>query len=142
MPVVVETASAPLDRELAGELLRIYSDSPDFTAPETAVAVLADALANGDTLYTGVFNQRHIAAVLVRGEGPTRYLRYLGVHPATRGRGVAERLVAEVRRLEAERGTEWLEAGFDLKQEGVPDMLLAMGFIPHGEAGNYRCRVA
>ncbi len=33
-----------------------------------------------------------------------------------------------------------LEADFDLSQEGVPDMLLALGFIPHGQ-GNYRFRL-
>lgn len=141
MPVAVELAAAPLDEGLAAELVRIYEDSPDFTSGEAALAVLRDAVAAGDSLYTGVFNKRHIAAVLVRGEGETRHLRYLAVHPATRGRGVAERLVGEVRRLEAERGTTWLEADFDLSQEGVPDMLLAMGFIPHGSGGNYRCRV-
>ncbi|MFZ5561495.1 MAG: acetyl-CoA sensor PanZ family protein [Pseudomonadota bacterium] len=142
MPVAVEIAAAPLPESLAAELARIYADFPDFASPAAAVAVLRDAVAGGDTLYTGVFNQRHIAAVLVRGEGETRHLRYLAVHPATRGRGVAERLVAEVRRLEAERGTQWLEADFDHSREGVPEMLLALGFIPHGDQGNYRCRVA
>jgi GNAT superfamily N-acetyltransferase len=140
MPVAVEIASAPLPEDTAAELARIFEGSPDFASPEAAVAVMRDAVASGDTLYTGVFNNRHIAAVLVRGEGDTRHLRYLTVHPATRGRGVAERLVNEVRRLEAERGTRWLEARFDLTREGVPDLLLALGFIPHNE-GDYRCRV-
>lgn len=140
MPVSVVRENAPLPEPLADELHRIYADSPDFASPEAAVAVLHDAVAHGDSLYTGLFNGRHIAAVLVRGKGETRHLRYLGVHPATRGRGVAERLISEVRRLEAERGARWLEADFDLAREGVADMLLAMGFIPHG-SGNYRCRL-
>jgi ribosomal protein S18 acetylase RimI-like enzyme len=140
MPVAVTVAVAPLDAALAGELRRVYADYPAFASAEVAVETLAAAVAAGDTLYTGVFNARHIAAVLVRGEGETRHMRYLSVHVATRGRGVAERLVAEVRRLEAARGVQWLEADFDLTQEGVPDMLLALGFIPHGE-GNYRCRL-
>lgn len=138
MPVAVTLAALPLSPALADDLTRVYADSPEFSSPAAAVAVLGDAVADGDTLYTGVFNARHIAAVLVRGEGPVRAMRYLCVHAATRGRGVAERLVAEVRRHEQERGTEWLEADFDLTQEGVPEMLLAMGFIPHGQ-GNYRC---
>ena len=140
MPVVVETAPPVLDPALADQLARIYADSPEFTSAAAALEVLSDAVASGDTLYMAVFNARHIAAVLVRGEGPVRHMRYLCVHEATRGRGVAERLVAEVRRQEAGRGTHWLEAAFDLGQEGVPEMLLAMGFIPHG-AGNYRCRI-
>lgn len=141
MPVAVAVATAPLDATLTGELLRVYADYPAFDSAEAALLVLADSVAAGDTLYTGLFNARHIAAVLVRGEGATRHMRYLSVHVATRGRGVAERLVAEVRRLEAERGAQWLEADFDLRQEGIPEMLLALGFIPHGE-GNYRCRLA
>ncbi|MCC2639536.1 MAG: hypothetical protein K0Q68_3255 [Moraxellaceae bacterium] len=140
MPVAVEIATAPLSDDTAAELARIFEGTPDFASPEAAVAVLRDAVASGDTLYTGVFNKRRIAAVLVRGEGETRHLRYLTVHPATRGRGVAERLVNEVRRLEAERGTRWLEVDFDLSREGVPDLLLALGFIPHSH-GNYRCRL-
>jgi len=140
MPVAVEIAASPLTDALAAELLRVYVDYPAFTSAEAALAVLEEAVAAGDTLYTGVFNNRHIAAALVRGAGETRHMRYLSVHAATRGRGVAERLVAEVRRLEAERGTAWLEAEFDLTLEGVPEMLLAMGFIPHG-TGNYRCRL-
>lgn len=140
MPVVVETAPSALDPVLADQLARIYADSPEFTSAGAAVDVLRDAVAAGDALYMAVFNARHIGAVLVRGDGPTRHMRYLCVHEATRGRGVAERLVAEVRKREAGRGTYWLEADFDLSQEGVPEMLLAMGFIPHG-AGNYRCRI-
>lgn len=140
MPVAVEVAASPLAATLADELRRVYVDYPAFASAEAAVAVLQEAVVAGDILYTGLFNKRHIAAVLVRGEGETRHMRYLSVHAATRGRGVAERLVAEVRRLEAERGTQWLEADFDLSQEGVPEMLLALGFIPHGE-GNYRCRL-
>lgn len=138
MPVAVEVAASPLDELLAAELLRVYADYPSFASAEAALAVLKEAVAAGDTLYTGLFNSRHIAAALVRGDGETRHMRYLSVHAATRGRGVAERLVAEVRRLEAARGTRWLEAEFDLTLDGVPGMLLAMGFIPHGE-GNYRC---
>jgi GNAT superfamily N-acetyltransferase len=141
MPVVVESAPTPLSPALLAELERIYADSPEFASGAAAAGVLQDAVAAGDCLYLAVFNARHIGAVLVRGEGETRHLRYLCVHVATRGRGVAERLVAEVRRLEAARGGHWLEAGFDLTQEGVPEMLLAMGFIPHGK-GNYRCRIA
>ncbi|MDP2227609.1 MAG: acetyl-CoA sensor PanZ family protein [Moraxellaceae bacterium] len=138
MPVAVSLATSPFAPGLQQDLARVYADSPEFSSPEEAATVLEGAVAAGETLYTGLFNGRHIAAVLVRGEGLVRRMRYLCVHDATRGRGVAERLVAEVRRLEAAQGTEWLEADFDLTQEGVPEMLLAMGFIPHGQ-GNYRC---
>lgn len=141
MPVAVEVASSPLSSALENDLTRIYTDYPGFASGAAAVAVLREAVAAGDTLYTGIFNAHHIGAVLVRGDGEVRHMRYLCVHDATRGRGVAERLVAEMRRLEQARGAQWLEADFDLSQEGVPDMLLALGFIPHGE-GNYRYRLA
>lgn len=141
MPVLVERATAPLDQVLVDELARIYTDSPDFASPQAAQSVVLDAVASGDVLYAAVFNGRHIAAVLVRGQGATRHLRYLNVHPATRGRGVAVRMVEEVRRLEAEQGAEWLETDFDATREGIPEMLLAMGFIPHGTTGHYRARL-
>jgi len=138
MPVLVTVAAPPLSPQIAADLGKVYADSPEFSSAAAGVRVLADALSDGDTLYLGVFNGHYIAAVLVRGETETRHMRYLCVHQATRGRGVAERLVEEVRRLELEHSTRWLEADFDLTQEGVPEMLLAMGFIPHGPQGNYR----
>ncbi len=140
MPVAVEVVSPPLSLALEHDLARIYANYPGFASAEAAMEVLRDALAAGDTLYTGLFNAHHIAAVLVRGEGEVRHMRYLCVHGATRRRGVAERLVDEMRRLEMGRGTQWLEADFDLAQEGVPEVLLALGFIPHA-GGNYRCRL-
>lgn len=141
MPVIVSVAAAPLSSQIAADMEKTYADSPEFASGASARDVLADAVNEGDTLYVGVFNGHYIAAVLVRGEGDSRHMRYLCVHQATRGRGVAERLVAEVRRLEKERGTRWLEADFDLAQEGVPDMLMDLGFIPHGESGIYRALV-
>lgn len=140
MPVAVAAVSAPLAADLLQDLQRVYADYPVFASADDALAVLQQGLAAGGTLYTGLFNARHIASVLVVGEGEVRGMRYLSVHQATRGRGVAERLVAEVRRLEAGRGAHWLEADFDLSQEGIPEMLLSLGFIPHGD-NNYRCRL-
>lgn len=138
MPVIVERHAGSLDSTLLEELGRLYSDTPDFANAASAREVLADAVADGDVLYAALFNGKHIGAALLRGEGPTRHMQYLAVHPATRGRGVASRLVAEIRRLEAETGAEWVEADFDITQEGIPEMLLSMGFIPHGADGHYR----
>ncbi len=141
MPVIVESFQASLPEVVSQQLARVYLDSPEFEGGEAAVAALAQALAEGATLYTGLFNARHIAAVLAQGQGPVRQLRYLCVHSATRGRGVAERLMYEARRLEGEQGAQYLEADFNLSQEGVPEMLLALGFIPHGQTGLYRARL-
>ena len=114
MPVLVSVAAAPLSPQVMADMEKVYVDSPEFASGAAAAEVLADATSDGDTLYLGVFNGHNISAVLVRGDGDSRSMRYLCVHHATRGRGVAERLVAEVRRLEQERGTRWLEADFDL----------------------------
>ena len=138
MPVLVERHTAPLDAALITELGRLYQDSPDFSSAASAQAVLHDAVETGDVLYAGLFNGKHIAAALIRGTGPTRHLHYLAVHPATRQRGVAGRLVDEIRRTEAAQGAEWIEADFDTSQEGIPEMLLSMGFIPHGAEGHFR----
>lgn len=137
MPVYVEPLSPPFSEESREGLRRVYTDTPEFPSPEEALVALEEAVREGSTLYVGIFNQRLVAGILLSGQGDTRQMRYLCVHPATRGRGVSERLVAEVRRLETERGTHWLEADFDLRQEGVSEMLLGMGFIPKG-AGHYR----
>lgn len=140
MPVIVERVSQQLSTEMSEQLLKVYADSPEFDAADAAVNALNTALNQGATVYAGVFNKRAVAAVLVSGEGDTRQMRYLCVHPATRGRGVADRLVSEVRRLEAENGVTWIEAAFDVNQKGVPQMLESMGFIERS-AGLHRARV-
>lgn len=133
MPVLVEALCSPISESVQDELQRVYIDSPAFDTPEEAIDTISQALASGDTLYVGIFNSRLVAAVLVGNGEDARQMRYLNVHPATRGRGVAERLIAEVRRLETERGSIWLEAAFDLNREGIPDMLLSMGFVTRNE---------
>lgn len=135
MPVAVAELPAPLADAPRQDLERIYADWPAGTAADCVAAVAA-----GATLYTGLFNARHIAAVLVCDSAAGRQLRLLAVHPATRGRGVAERLLAEVRRLESLRGTPWLLADDDVARAGSADLLLALGFIPHAEGG-FRCRL-
>lgn len=142
MPLLVESVRQTLPEALAAALARVYRDSPEFASSEAAMTVLAQGLGeDGSVLYSGVFNSKPIAAVLASGSGKCRQLRHLCVHPANRGRGVGARLMDEVRRLEGEQGVEYLEAVFDLSQAGVPEMLLAMGFIPHGEPPVYRCRL-
>jgi GNAT superfamily N-acetyltransferase len=142
MPLTVESFQFALPDALRIQLVKVYKDTPEFASGESAMEVLEEALGvHGSVLYSGVFNGKHICSVLATGDGPHRQLRYLCVHPANRGRGIARRLMDEVRRLEADQGVVYLEAVFDLRQEGVPEMLLSMGFIPHGEPEGYRCRL-
>ena len=140
MPVEVREIRRVLPDDVAASLERVYVDCPGMASAEDALGRVRAGLARGDRFYAGLFNGKWIAGVLVVGEGAERFLRYLAVHPATRGRGVAERLIGEVRRLESELGEGYLVSGFDLSQEGLPEMLLAMGFIPHGDDG-YRCQL-
>lgn len=140
MPLAVRTLTGPLSDAERADLAKIYVYTPDFPEAARAVAALEEALAAGQRLHVGEFNGHLIAAVLVDGVDGERVMRYLCVHPATRGRGVAERLVDEARRLEGENGGDYLIAGFNLAQDGIPEMLLSLGFIPHGE-GAYRAKL-
>ncbi len=47
----------------------------------------------------------------VAGQGESKALEYIVVHPANRGRGVAERLVEEACRMEEEKGVKQFEPG-------------------------------
>lgn len=140
MPLVVRTLTGPLNEAQRTDLAKIYVQTPDFPDAVSAVSALEAALEAGQRLHVGEFNGHLIAAVLVNGVDGDRVMRYLCVHPATRGRGVAERLVDEARRLEGESGGDYLIAGFNLAQDGIPEMLMSLGFIPHGE-GAYRAKL-
>lgn len=138
MPLIVESFRLGLPGEVKEQLGRLYKGSPEFSSGDAAAVVIEEALQGSDsTLYTGVFNARHICAILAQGKAPRRQLRYLCVHPANRGRGIARRLFEEVRRLESAQGITDLEAAFDLDIEGVPEMLKALGFAP-GPNGHYQ----
>ena len=63
------------------------------------------------TVYTAEFNSKIIGAIWSTGQGESRVLEYVVVHPANRGRGVAERLVEEVCRIEEEQGVKHFEPG-------------------------------
>ncbi|WP_032017513.1 GNAT family N-acetyltransferase, partial [Acinetobacter baumannii] len=45
------------------------------------------------------------------GQGESKVLEYIVVHPANRGRGVAERLVEEACRIEEAKGVKIFEPG-------------------------------
>ena len=84
----------------------------------------------GHVLHARALQRRFHLACEVSGAGSGPLRQKTGVDQAIVAFGVAERLVAEVRRIEQERGVRWLEADFDLSQEGVSEMLLDLGFIP------------
>ena len=52
-----------------------------------------------------------IAAIWCTGQGESKTLENIVVHPANRGRGIAERLVSEVCRMEEAKGVKVFEPG-------------------------------
>ncbi|MFA9202387.1 MAG: GNAT family N-acetyltransferase [Flavobacteriales bacterium] len=114
MPITIHAyttlAEQPLS-DLRDQVARIYETSPEFADGQDAVAKLEIALAAGDLLYTAEFNDKVIAAIWSRGTGDTRVLQFIVVHPANRGRGVAEQLVEHVCNAESEKGALYFKPG-------------------------------
>lgn len=105
MPVIV-TAERSLSAPLQAGLQRLYDSSPEFAGGAQAVATCERVLAEGGLCYVGWFNSKPVAAILAYGSKDARTLRWIVVHPANRGRGIADRLVSETCRLEREQGFE------------------------------------
>ncbi len=72
---------------------------------------LEQNLAQYTLVYTAEFNTKLIGAIWCTGQGESKTLEYIVVHPANRGRGVAERLVSEATRMEEEKGVKTFEPG-------------------------------
>lgn len=101
-----------LDDDAMNErIVKLYDMSPEFADGKNALSFFKSALSKGDTLYLGIFNDKPIAAVCARGQGPTRLLQYIVVHPANRGRGLARRLVKDVCQQEMMSDVLNFEAG-------------------------------
>ena len=103
MPVSV-TAEKSLSPELSAGLSKLYASSPEFASGQEAVEEAERVLATGGLVYVGWFNGKAVSAIMAWGPDNSRTLRWIVVHPANRGRGIADRLVGEVCRLEREQG--------------------------------------
>lgn len=110
MPVIV-SAEQQLKTELSQHLTKLYDSSPEFSNGEAAIVKANEVLANQGLLYVGWFNNRPVAAIMASGAANNRLLHNIVVHPANRGRGIADRLMAETCRLEREKGTTHFVAG-------------------------------
>ena len=104
MPVIV-TAEKSLSPELAAGLGKLYDASPEFSGGADAVATAERVLSEGGLVYVGWFNGKPVSSIMAFGPGDQRTLRWIVVHPANRGRGIADRLVCEVCRIEREAGS-------------------------------------
>lgn len=111
MPITVHAYTSLEKEELRSQLERLYDTSPEFGDGHDAVEQLEQNLAQYTLLYTAEFNTKVIGAIWCNGQGENKTLEYIVVHPANRGRGVAERLVEEVCRMEESKGVKVFEPG-------------------------------
>ena len=111
MPITVHAKTSLENQEVRDQLERLYDTSPEFGDGKDAVEQLEQNLAQYTLLYTAEFNTKIIGALWCTGQGESKVLENIVVHPANRGRGVAERLVEEVCRMEEEKGVKVFEPG-------------------------------
>lgn len=111
MPITVHPHTTLENDEIRSQLERLYDTSPEFADGQDAIEQLEQNLAQYTLVYTAVFNTKIIATIWCSGQGDKRRLENIVVHPANRGRGVAERLVAEVCRMEQDKGVQHFEPG-------------------------------
>jgi ribosomal protein S18 acetylase RimI-like enzyme len=104
MPIIVEqlNQATAQDRQ---DLQKIYSDAPDWLfAPFSGAAQLIDDCLRDGTLIAGRFNDRLLGAARLERHQDAWHLSQICVRKITRRRGVAERLVAEARKMAAQSG--------------------------------------
>ena len=114
MPITIHAYTTLVDQvlpDLRDQVAHVYETSPEFADGQDAVSKLDVALAHGDLLYTAEFNDKVIAAIWSRGTDATRLLQFIVVHPANRGRGVAEQLVEHVCNTESDKGALHFKPG-------------------------------
>ncbi|ENV31752.1 GNAT family N-acetyltransferase [Acinetobacter gerneri] len=111
MPITVHAKTSIENQEVRQQLEHLYNTSPEFSDGADAIEQLEQNLTQYTLLYTAEFNTKIIGALWSTGQGESRVLENIVVHPANRGRGVAERLVSEVCRMEEEKGVKTFEPG-------------------------------
>ena len=111
MPITVHAYRTLENPAIRTQLERLYDTSPEFGDGNDAMQQLEQNLEQYTTIYTAEFNTKIIGAIWCTGQGESKTLENIVVHPANRGRGVAERLVEEACRLEEEKGVKKFEPG-------------------------------
>ncbi|AXQ23741.1 N-acetyltransferase [Acinetobacter wuhouensis] len=111
MPITVHAKTSIENQEVREQLERLYDTSPEFGDGKDAIEQLEQNLTHYTLLYVAEFNTKVIGALWCTGQGESKVLENIVVHPANRGRGVAERLVEEVCRIEEEKGVKTFEPG-------------------------------
>ncbi|ALH94963.1 GNAT family N-acetyltransferase [Acinetobacter equi] len=111
MPITVHPKTSIENEDVRNQLERLYDTSPEFSDGKDAIEQLEQNLSQYTLLYTAEFNTRIIGAIWCTGQGESKTLENIVVHPANRGRGVADRLVSEVCRMEEIKGVKVFEPG-------------------------------
>ena len=111
MPITVHAYTSVENEEVRNQLERLYDTSPEFSDGQDAISQLEQHLTQYTLLYTAEFNTKIIGALWSTGQQQIRTLENIVVHPANRGRGVAERLVAETCRMEEANGVTQFKPG-------------------------------
>ncbi|MFZ5724444.1 MAG: acetyl-CoA sensor PanZ family protein [Pseudomonadota bacterium] len=122
MPVIVEPRYDIAALET--DLLRVYADFPGRSAAD-CIGAIGASLAGGGVFYLGEFNGKAVAGAVVSGPNDARRIQLVTVRPATRGRGVALRLIDEIARLEKLTGAQVLVIA---ASGNTADVLSRLGF--------------
>ena len=107
MPIIVEPLNqiTAQDRQDLQDLHKIYHDAPDWLfAPFSGEAQLIEDCLRDGTLIAGRFNDRLLGAARLQRHQDAWHLSQICVRKITRRRGVAERLVAEARKMAEQSG--------------------------------------
>lgn len=109
MPITVHGYTSLDHPDIIQQIGRLYQTSPEFESEYQAIDALQQALLRQTKLYTAEFNDKIIAAIWCSEMNSFEMkLHYIVVHPANRGRGVAERLVSEVCRIESKPNIKYI----------------------------------
>ena len=104
MPLTAVALTTLHDDPLTQRIESLYEVSPEFSSGHAAISYFKSALAKGDKLYVGMFNDKPVCAICVRGQGTTKTLQYIVVHLANRGRGLAHELIRQTCDIEESYG--------------------------------------
>ena len=85
MPITVHATTSIQKTEVREQLERLYDTSPEFSDGDDAIEQLEQNLSQYTLLYTAEFNTKIIGAIWVTGQGESRTLENIVVHPANRG---------------------------------------------------------
>lgn len=111
MPLTAIPYQSLADEKLAQQVKKLYDVSPEFADGDSALSAINTMLSKGSTLYLGMFNDKPIAGIMVRGVSEVRLMQYIVIHPANRGRGLASIFLKDVGEQEKQKGVIGFEAG-------------------------------